>query len=72
MQLPEKFCVTLQQIQRDVRHVDGWLTDRELSFLALLGACPTTAGAVLEIPAVREALFPGKGPDPEEEPLEKK
>ncbi len=53
MQLPEKFCVTLQRIQRDVRHVDGWLTDRELSFLALLGACPTTAGAVLEIGSYR-------------------
>ena len=53
MTLPGAFQQTLQQIQDAVRHVDGWLTDRELSFLALLAACPTTQGTVLEIGSYR-------------------
>lgn len=53
MTLPGAFQETLRQIQDAVHHVDGWLTDRELSFLALLAACPTTQGTVLEIGSYR-------------------
>lgn len=53
MTLPRNFQDELEQIQRTISHVDGWLTDRELSFLALVAACPTTEGTILEIGSYR-------------------
>jgi predicted O-methyltransferase YrrM len=53
MTLPKGFQDELQRIQQAVCHVDGWLTDRELSFLALAAACPTTEGTILEIGSYR-------------------
>ena len=53
MKLPAGFPAALRQIHRAVESVDGWLTERELCFLALLSACPTTRGAVLEIGSYR-------------------
>lgn len=47
--LPEGFWPCLAEIHRDVAKIDGFLTDRETEFLALLAACPTTDGVILEI-----------------------
>jgi len=51
-ELPAEFHVTLNEIHRDLRHVDGWLSDREIDFLALLAACPTSSGTILEFGAL--------------------
>ena len=48
-QLPPGFDATLADIRASIVGVDGWLTDRELEFLALMAACPTADGEVLEI-----------------------
>jgi predicted O-methyltransferase YrrM len=39
----------LPAIMDMAQRIDGWLSEREMRFLALLAACPTTAGRVLEI-----------------------
>ena len=51
--IPNGFLKTLQDIRSTIRPIDGWLTDREASFLALLGACPTATGDILEIGSFR-------------------
>jgi len=47
------FEAALADLRRAVRDVDGFLHDRELAFLLLLGACPTAAGVILEIGSFR-------------------
>lgn len=45
-------AVTNQQlapIVKEVIGIDGFLTPREIEFLALLAACPTAAGCILEL-----------------------
>lgn len=47
------FAQKLVEIKTRIDSVDGWLTDREVSFLALLAAHPTTTGDILEIGSYR-------------------
>ena len=47
--LPAGFANVLAEIKQSIQHVEGWLKRCEVDFLALLAACPTTAGEVLEI-----------------------
>jgi predicted O-methyltransferase YrrM len=47
------FTQKLAEIKTTIEGVDGWLTDREVSFLALLAAHPTTVGDILEIGSYR-------------------
>ncbi|MCA9170108.1 MAG: class I SAM-dependent methyltransferase [Planctomycetales bacterium] len=51
--VPLGFNRTLQNIHQHLRGVNGWLSDREMEFLALAAACPTTAGDILEIGSFR-------------------
>ena len=48
-----EFAKLLAHIRQAIDGVDGWLTDREIQFLALAGARPTCAGDVLEIGSYR-------------------
>ena len=43
----------LADIKTTIHSVDGWLTDREVSFLALLASHSTTTGEILEIGSYR-------------------
>ncbi len=47
------FAQRLAAIKTTIRSVDGWLTDREVSFLAMLAAHPTAEGNILEIGSYR-------------------
>ncbi len=47
--LPPDFPRCIREILCAVRNVEGWLSDREIHFLALAAACPTTSGRILEI-----------------------
>lgn len=47
------FYRTLSSIRRNISGVAGWLTDREVEFLALIASCPTAGGDVLEIGSFR-------------------
>lgn len=47
--LPPALPVLADELVEQVREVDGYLTEREVRFLALLGACPVARGDVLEI-----------------------
>lgn len=47
--LPEGFARFVTELVAESRSIEGHLTDREISFLALLASCPTTCGDVLEI-----------------------
>ncbi|MBI4823604.1 MAG: class I SAM-dependent methyltransferase [Nitrospirae bacterium] len=49
MKLPEGFNNALNDALNIARGIEGYLSDREMRFLFLLGACPTTEGSVLEI-----------------------
>lgn len=49
MQIPPGFERALPQIVAAVDAVPGHLTKREIEFLALLGACPTAKGAIVEL-----------------------
>ncbi len=49
MFLPKINCGLLASIVAEVREVEGFLTDREIEFLAVLGACPTAAGCIVEL-----------------------
>jgi predicted O-methyltransferase YrrM len=49
MKLPENFDNTLKDTLDIARGIEGYLTEREMRFLFLLSACPTTEGSVLEI-----------------------
>ena len=51
--LPSGFPATVDGLVDDTIQIDGWTTPRELRFLALLAACPTTTGTVLEIGSYR-------------------
>jgi len=48
-----EFQQFLEQVIKQVEHVEGWLTPREIEFIALLGAYPKAAGAVMEIGSYR-------------------
>ncbi len=50
---PQEFAQFLEQVNALVAPVDGWLTPREVEFLALLGAYPKAAGEILEIGSFR-------------------
>ena len=47
--LSNSFDKVLNDVLQTVRGIEGFLTDREVRFLFLLGACPTAEGEVLEI-----------------------
>jgi predicted O-methyltransferase YrrM len=49
MQLPPGFTTALPQIVAAVEAIPGYLTKREIEFLALLAACPTAEGAIVEL-----------------------
>jgi len=49
MEVPLGFAQALPQIVAAVDSVPGYLTKREIEFLVLLGACPTAAGAIVEL-----------------------
>lgn len=49
MKLPEGFQTALEDTLKTARSIEGYLTEREMRFLYLLGACPTARGEVLEI-----------------------
>ena len=51
--LPNDFPATVDGPVDEAMQIEGWTTPRELRFLALLAACPTTTGAVLEIGSYR-------------------
>jgi predicted O-methyltransferase YrrM len=42
-----------QEIRRAIDGVDGWLSDREAHFLAVLAARPTCSGSILELGSYR-------------------
>lgn len=46
---PLELKQVLNQIHNSIERVDGWLTNREVEFLALLAACPTADGEILEL-----------------------
>lgn len=46
---PAGFSDLLEQLPALTHGVEGFLTQREMRFLALLAACPTTSGIILEI-----------------------
>jgi len=45
----ENYTSRVQEIIAVARDIEGFLTEREMRFLALLGACPTAEGRILEI-----------------------
>lgn len=49
MQIPEGFARALPQIVAAVDAVPGFLTKREVEFLALMAACPTAEGVIVEL-----------------------
>jgi hypothetical protein len=48
-----EFTALMQQINRALEGVQGWLSPRETALLALAAACPTADGDVLEIGSFR-------------------
>lgn len=46
---PAGFSDLLEQLPALTQGVEGFLTQREMRFLALLAACPTTSGVILEV-----------------------
>ncbi len=49
IKLPENYNRHVDEILDAARGVEGFLTDREMRFLVLLGACPSAEGSILEI-----------------------
>lgn len=47
--MPSNFARFVNDLTREVETVEGYLSQREMEFLALLAACPTTVGEILEI-----------------------
>ena len=47
--LPEGFSKHVEKTIKDVQHIEGHLTLKEIRFLCLLAAVPTTSGEILEI-----------------------
>jgi predicted O-methyltransferase YrrM len=48
-----KFYQVVEQIEREVADVEGWLSPRDIRFLAMVAAHPCAVGEVLEIGAFR-------------------
>lgn len=46
---PENFDAFVENLLKDVETVEGYLAPNEMRFLALLAACPTAEGEILEI-----------------------
>ena len=53
LRLPASFDTTVDALVDRAMRIEGWTTPRELRFLALLAACPTTTGSVIEIGSYR-------------------
>ncbi|MEX2307579.1 MAG: class I SAM-dependent methyltransferase [Pirellulales bacterium] len=51
--LPPGFDDCFRDIRESLRGVEGWLSDREAQFLAMLAACPTGEGHIVEIGSFR-------------------
>ena len=49
----QNYSASLQDIRKTITNIDGWLTDREVSFLAMAAAHPTAEGDILEIGSYR-------------------
>jgi predicted O-methyltransferase YrrM len=49
LKVPEGFSAFTDEVVREAVTVEGFLSEREMRFLCLLGAVPTAAGEVLEI-----------------------
>ena len=49
MHFPSRFEGEIASIVKHIRGVEGFLRTREIEFLALLAACPTADGEILEI-----------------------
>lgn len=47
--LPANFHSFTEDLVEEMESVEGFLSPREMRFLALLGACPTASGEILEI-----------------------
>lgn len=47
--VPTKFDSIVEEILRESESIEGYLSPREIRFLALLAACPTAEGEILEI-----------------------
>ena len=47
--LPDRFAQFSNDLVKEVDEVEGYLAPAEMSFLALLAACPTATGDILEI-----------------------
>jgi predicted O-methyltransferase YrrM len=47
--LPAEFDRFVEDLLTEIETVEGYLSPNEIRFLALLAACPTTAGEILEI-----------------------
>lgn len=47
--LPENFHALSDQIVKNAKEIEGFLTEREMRFLVMLGSCPTADGSILEI-----------------------
>lgn len=47
--LPRHFSEFTENLLQEIEVVEGYLSPREMRFLALLGACPTANGEILEI-----------------------
>ena len=47
--LPKNFRNFAAGLLETTKNIEGFLTEREIKFLALLAACPTTKGEILEI-----------------------
>ncbi len=47
--LPENFAAFVENLLREVDGVEGYLAPNEMRFLALMAACPTAEGEILEI-----------------------
>jgi predicted O-methyltransferase YrrM len=51
--LPTGFDYCVRDVRESICGVEGWLSDREAQFLALLAACPTCDGEIIEIGSYR-------------------
>ena len=53
LKLPAGFAATIDSMVDGAMQIEGWTPPRELRFLALLAACPTTVGSIIEIGSYR-------------------
>jgi hypothetical protein len=47
--IPAGFEAHLKNVHASLGQIEGWLSDREVDFLALLAACPTAHGEIVEL-----------------------